>query len=441
MIVYDALRRGSARTQNHRLLWLALLLGGGLAHPPGLPAVPWLTVASSDTLRVADAIRLARAANPMLAATRLNAAAAGERVAPAGALPDPRISLALMNRMVGAPGSTMDPMTMNQIEVSQMLPWPGKLGFGRERAGRLADAASFDADEVERMLLARVQAVYYQVAYVDRAVSIMERTRELLRDLLTVAQTMYAVGDALQQDVLQAQVAVARMTEDLAVMQAERVAMAARLNALLGRAATESVGMLELPPPAGSPAPVDSLMRLAERSRPALAAARERIRAAEAGSRVARRELYPDLMVGLQYGARPRYDNMASIMVGVTVPVWAGAKQRPMQREMLAMEGMARAEATNLVNETFAELAELVAIAERSRNLAELYATSILPQARAAVEGALTAYRVGRVNFMSVIDNQMTVNRYETERVQLTAAYHTARAEIWALTGRDGGDQ
>lgn len=397
--------------------------------------------APTDTLRLAEAVALARASNPMLIAARLRADAAGERVAPAGALPDPRLDLGLMNRMVGDLGSTMDPMTMNQVQVTQMLPWPGKLGFGRERAARLAAAAGLDADETERMLGARVQGVYYQLAYVDRAVVIMQGTRDLLRNFLAVSQTMYAVGDALQQDVLQAQVAVARMTEDIAVMQAERVALAARLNALLGRAASVAVGALELPAAVGAAFPVDSLMRRAEQNRPALGAARERTGAAQAAYRGARRELYPDLMVGVQYGARPRYDNMASLMIGVSIPLWAGTKQLAMRREMQAMEAMAEADAQSLANETFAELVELAAMAERSRNLAELYASSILPQARAAVEGALAAYRVGRVNFMSLIENQMTVNRYETERVRLIAAFHAARAEIDALTrGGPGGE-
>lgn len=289
------------------------------------------------------------------------------------------------------------------------------------------------------MLLARLAAVYYEVASVDRAVAIMERTRDLLRDFLSVSQTMYAVGDGLQQDVLQAEVAVARMTADIAVMRAERSALGARLNALLGRAATHPVPALELPALGAAPPPADSLMRLAERNRPALAAARDRVGAAEAGYAAARRELYPDIMVGVQYGVRPRYDNMASLMVGLSLPVRPGTTQLSMRREMLAMEAMTRAEAVSLANETWAELVELLTRAERSRDLAGLYATSILPQARAAVEGALAAYRVGRVDFMNVIENQMTVNRYEVEQVRLLAAYHAALAGIAAVAGVAGG--
>jgi outer membrane protein TolC len=416
-----------------RLLLIAALVAGSAVPNARAQAPP-------DTLRLADALRAAREANPMLAGARWRAEAAAERVGPAGALPDLQVDLALMNRMVGDLGSTMDPMTMNQIQVTQMLPWPGMRGFSRARARHLAAAEALDAEEAQRMLLARVEMHYYRLAYIDRGIATMEVTRNLLREFHAVAQAMYGVGEGLQQDVLQAQVAVARMTEDIVVMQAERSAMAARLNALLGRGARSVVGALELPPIGPALPAADSLMRLAEARRPALEAARERERAADAGYRAARRELYPDLMLGVQYQQRPQYPDMGSLMVGVTLPVWAAARQLPMRREMRAMQAMADAEALDLSNETFAVLVELTADAERSRHLAELYATSILPQARAAVEGALAAYRVGGVDFMSVIDNQMTVNRYEIELVRLTAAYHAARAELEALTraGEDG---
>jgi hypothetical protein len=55
------------------------------------------------------------------------------------------------------------------------------------------------------------------------------------------------------------------------------------------------------------------------------------------------------------------------------------------------------------------------------------------------VDAALAAYRVGRVDYMSLVENQMTVNRYETESVRLVAGYHKAVAEIAALVGAEIG--
>jgi cobalt-zinc-cadmium efflux system outer membrane protein len=140
-------------------------------------------------------------------------------------------------------------------------------------------------------------------------------------------------------------------------------------------------------------------------------------------------------MLGVSYGQRPRFDDMVSLMVGISVPLWAGSRQLPQRREMRAVQAMQEADQRDLFNETFARLAELRAEAERARALSRLYGTSILPQARAAVESALSAYRVGRLDFMSLVDDQMTVNRYAIERVRLTADYHGTVAAIDALTG------
>lgn len=392
---------------------------------------------SADTLQLAEAIQIARQANPSLHAARLQADAMAERVSQAAALPDPQLQFALMNRPVNGFG-TAERMTMNQVQLTQMLPWPGKLRFGKERARHLAVAEAFTAEDAEVQLVSRVKTAYYELAYMDRAIAIMERTRDLLRSFFEVSQSMYAVGEGLQQDVLQAQVAVARMTEDLTVMRQDRVAVAARLNALLGRAATEPIGALELPSADRPIAAVDSLVVVALVRRPALQAAHARTQAAEAGYRAARRELFPDIMVSLAYGQRPQFDDMATVMIGVSLPLWAGGRQLPMRREMAAMQASEEAMARDLYNETFAELTELRAEAERARELARLYATAVLPQARAAVESALSAYRVGRVDYMTLVENEMTVNRYEIESVRLAARYHQAVARIDALLGQDG---
>lgn len=394
-----------------------------------------LRVEAVDTLRLAEALRLARETNPMLQAARLRADVATARIPQAGALPDPQLSFGLMNRPVGDLGRTDQPMTMNNAQLMQRFPWPGRLGFAEDRAEHLAEAEALEAEDLERQLLARVKSIYFRLAYMDRALAIMDDTRNLLRDFLDVSSTMYSVGSGRQQDVLQAQVSVAQMTENITVMAEDRVAMVARLNALLGREATVAVEALELPPPAGPPPSAELLMERAVEQRPALRAARQRVLAAQAGYRAARRALYPDITVSLGYGQRPQFEDFVTLMFGISIPLWAGQKQLPLRQEMKAMESMEEARQLDLLNETFAELTELRAQAQRARNLSRLYATSVLPQARSAVESALSAYRVGEVDYMTLVSNEMTVNRYQIENVRLTAEYHRAIAQIEALVG------
>ncbi len=321
--------------------------------------------AQGDTLRLVDAVAVARDANPMLRAARLRADAMAARVPQVGALPDPEFSFSLINRPLTTFG-TDEPMTMNEVQVSQRLPWPGKLHFAQERARLLASAEALSAAEAEAQLVARVKAMYYELGYLDRAIAISEQTRGLLRDLFGVSQARYAVGEGLQQDVLQAQVAVARMTEDVTILRQNRVATVARFNALLGRDAAAPLTAVVLPDPADPPVPLDSLLDQAAAQRPALRAAEERIRAAAAGYRAARRELYPDVMVGLAYGNRPQFDDMGTLMLGFSLPIWAGKRQIPMRREMAAMQASEEAMAGDLRNETFAQLTELRAEADRA---------------------------------------------------------------------------
>jgi outer membrane protein TolC len=413
--------------------------GGALALSAAL-ALPARAQTPADTLRLDAAVAMAREANPALIASRLQADATSRRPSQAGALPDPQLMLGLANRPLSGFGSE-DMMTMNTVGITQMLPWPGKRGFAAGRLEALAEADRLGALEQEAQLVARVVAAYADLAAADRTIPILARTRTLLTEFLSVSQALYAVGETPQQDVLQAQVAAARMTENITVMEEERVALAARLNALLGRPATMPVSALELPVP-GAPLPsADSLMAAATAGRPALRAARARVRAADAGYRQARRELYPDLMLSVEYGRRPRYDDMLSLVVGISVPLWAGARQIPMRREMDAMRAAEDAMARDLATETYALLTELRAEAERARRLTALYEREILPQARAAVDAALSAYRVGAADYMTLVESEMTVNRYQTELVRLAAGWQRATAAIAALTGSPGGDR
>jgi outer membrane protein TolC len=163
------------------------------------------------------------------------------------------------------------------------------------------------------------------------------------------------------------------------------------------------------------------------------------LRAAEAGVRLARREIWPDLELGVQYGQRPMdegTDRMLSVMVGFSVPVFAGRRQLPMRREAEAMRLMAASDLAEMRAETRGRVAELYGAVQRSRRLGELYRGTILPQAQAAVASALSSYRVGGIDFMTLLDNQMTVNRYRQDLYTLDAEQGRALAELEMLLGR-----
>lgn len=99
------------------------------------------------------------------------------------------------------------------------------------------------------------------------------------------------------------------------------------------------------------------------------------------------------------------------------------------------MQAMATADLDAMLADTRGRISETVASLTRARNLTALYRGTIVPQAEATVSSALAAYRVGRVDFMTLLDNRMAVNQYRQELVTLNAEQGMAWAELEMLLG------
>ena len=416
---------------------LALTLFSSMSAPGRLQAQSG--AARSLALRLGDIYRALDSANPRIAAAGALARAAQARIAPARRPPDPQLQFGLMNRSLPGFGLS-DPLGMNQLQLMQMIPFPGKLGLAGRVASERAEAERARAQDVAWATRARAAMAFYELYQMDRSLEVANETLRILQDLATTVSTMYGVGEGRQADVLRAQVELARMTEDITRMQSDRVSAAARLNALLVLDPTAPVASPVRPSFPDTLPPLDTLIAEAERQRPMVQAAEAEVRAAEAGERSARREIWPDFQVGVQYGQRPMEgggtDRMVSLMLGMSLPVFAGSRQLATRREAVAMRQMAAADLQGMRSDTRSRVAELYAGAERARRLGRLYQGTILPQAQTTVASALAAYRVGGVDFMTLLDDQMTVNRYRQDLYALDAQRGQALAELEMILGR-----
>jgi outer membrane protein TolC len=130
-------------------------------------------------------------------------------------------------------------------------------------------------------------------------------------------------------------------------------------------------------------------------------------------------------------------ERMGSFMVGFSLPVFAGSRQLRMRDEAAAMERMSVAELAETRAEVDARIGELLAELDRARTLIDLYEDTVIPQAEANVESSYISYRVGSVDFLTLVDARMTVNQYEQEYYGLLADYGVGVAELEAVVGRE----
>lgn len=394
-----------------------------LAAPAGLAAQ-----SARTPLTLADLVPRLERASPMLAASRAAAEAARARIGPATALPDPRAEFAVMNRML--PGlSTMSPLAMDQLTVTQMLPLASRRAMIRaaEARSRAVETGIGTQRAAARREAAVMLADWWQA---DAARAVMDETRTVMRENATVAEAMYRAGQGTQSEVLRMQAELTRMTAEWMAMDAMRRSAAAGLSAMLDLPIDADTLQPELPS-AREPQATDTGVS------PDLLAAQRSVDASSAEEHVARRERWPELEVGLQLGQRPgTTERMVGLMVGASLPIFARQRQQQMIEETAAMRRMAEADARAVSAENRAGVAEVTAALARARALQRLYDTTLLPQLHAVRESAGAAYRAGSGPLEAMLDAVMAENTARIARLTARADEVRALARLERLTGR-----
>jgi outer membrane protein TolC len=415
----------------------------------------------------------ALAVNPRIVAAQRRVDAARARVSPAGLLPDPMLMVGIQNYPLGRTPSTgahgepssargPDPMTMRMVGIEQSIPYPGKLSLRRTAADREVDVTRASLDGAARDVVRDVKTAYYELAFVDQALTIVGRNRDVLAGFIRVTEARYAVGTAGQQDILKARVEATRLAETAATLTEQRRGALARLNALLARPSESPIEHPTVPAPvtraavtssgeirfasaalgsrvADSPfPPLAELQDAAVRNSPEIHEQDAMIAAQSARLALARKDALPDFDVSVQYGQRGGgLPDMMSASVSVPLPIFKRRKQDQAVSEADAQLAALGADRDAKVNDVRAEVASLVAELERSRSQLALYVKALLPEARASLTSAAGSYEVGRVEFLNVLDSQATVFTYETEYFRALSDFATKLAELERVTGEE----
>ena len=277
---------------------------------------------------VAEAIR----SNPDLTGAIASAEAARLRVAPARTLPDPSVSFNYQNdgkRLIAGPARhdvsrgdvlAAAPLARQAPSRRRGSPQPRRRGskrtVGRARLGRRGPCAA-------RLLRLSARAG-------NSSSSIEDRGRSW-REISDIVRERYAVGLGVQQDVLRAQIEVLRLDEARAEQRAQVVNRRAEVNRVLGRPQeTDDRAPAASDVPRGTspdlPAPPPGVR---DRS-PELAGVERAIEAARLRAALAKKNFLPDFVASGGPMYRGGLDPMWQVGLGVSLPIFAGSRQRPL---------------------------------------------------------------------------------------------------------------
>jgi outer membrane protein TolC len=421
-------------------------------------AIPLLALVLPLRLEGQDPIRtdtvLARltaeavAANPALSSQRAMAVAATARVRPAGALPDPMLEAGVMDLVLPDFAFRRDNFTEVDVQLSQEFPWPGTLGARIAAASAQARARAADVAARRREVIVRTAELYYRLRYIVTARATLERQRNLLTTGVEISTTRYATTTAPQSDPLQARVALARLDTEGADLAAQEAELRARLKALRDVAGPDPLSIepiradrvrsdVHLSSSAAIDEPADSLRQDSLPEHPRLTARRAEIQAADQTARVEQLGARPDFTIMARYGARPIASDFFSAFVGVRIPLYAGRKQFRLADAARADADAARAalaqEQAALAEEIRTVRAQIRAEATRLRLLSD----QVVPSARATVDASLRVYRVGKVEFLTVLATEDALYRAELDAARVAAEYLTHLVMLEQLLARE----
>ena len=406
----------------------ALAFAAGAAW--GNPAQQNTSGESPETLTAEVLAALVLEANPGLSAIQAAAESAAYRVDPAGSLDDPMLSYGV------APLTGSTDRGLNQrIDFSQKIPWPGTLA-AREAAARYeAVVADRDVDALRLQVIAQSKAAYAEWQFVQSALEIHHATQSLLDELISTAETRYAAGRALKQDVLQAEVERKDLDNQLLRLMRLKATVQARINALLNRAPETSL------PPAvpirlsAAPPALEALQNLALAQHPDLSRLDARISASESRITLAEKAFYPDFQVGVGYNSLwDNADKRPIVGVSINIPLDRSKRRSDLGR---AQAEKRRAE-WSLVErraDLLAELAQARAEVIEAQASVTLYQDELVPLASEYLEAAVADYQSGTGAFLNVITAEQRTLSTELALARARADYTRRRAELERWVG------
>ena len=258
---------------------------------------------ASEELPLDGALTETLSANPSLAAIQAKAEALAEIPDQSDVLPDPHLSVNIVNLPLDSFSFTQEEMMLFQFGITQALPYLGKLALRSEAANFEAGDAEVDVAKKRLQFARDVRTVWWNLFYLDRPLEVITRNQTLLQQIISMAETRYQVGQRQQQEILLAQLELSKLHDSAIQVQNMREHEVVHQSVLLDRPVESNI---QLPQKVTEELPalmrVETLQNRAESSRPILAAQQGRLNAARSCVDLAKKEYAPDFQLGAVYG-------------------------------------------------------------------------------------------------------------------------------------------
>ena len=378
--------------------------------------------------------------NPQVAVAAAEAQTAAHRIPQVSALPDPVAGLTLF---LSAPETRVGPQVAT-ASLSQRFPWTGTLGL-RERVALDRAAVSVARMHETRLgVISSARRLAIELAFLDAHERLLRDDLGTLDHFEALARARYASGEGLGQAVVKIQTEITRAEAALLDLSARRASLESRVNALRDRSETAPLPSFELGPIRVLNETRAQLREDALASHPSLVAARASIAAAEASVSLADTAARPELSAGLMYTIVDHRDDadppdngkdIVGLTGSISLPVWREPREAAVE-EAVAARLAADERMRVLTSELDARLDDLLTRLPLIEERARLFDGVLTVQAREALDSAISAYSVGTVDALDLLDAERVLLQARIAVARARADWQVAVADLEEVAGR-----
>jgi outer membrane protein, heavy metal efflux system len=410
-------------------------------HVARLPVVTFLLISgvlASERLPtpLAGLIAEAQNNNPEIRAAERGWKAATHVARQVTTLPDPQFTVQQFS--VGSPkpfaGFSNSDFAYIGFGASQTLPYPGKLRLKGQVAARGADARRAQADELRQSIAQQVKTVYFNLAYLQSTLLILERSGATLDQLAGTELSRYRTGGGSQAEVLKAQLEHTKLVHEITMHHARMAQLEADLKLLLHRPQDSPDIVADDARPTVLGYSARELLALVERHNPAVASEKAELEKHHAALQSAERGKKPDFGVGYMFQETgSSYRDYYMLTFNVNLP-----RRRRVDAEIAEASEMLGQSEQSLDAQLQRQLSEVqkeYVTAASSAELLTEYRDGLIPQAEAVFRANLAAYQSNTGELNSALLALNDVLTLERDSAQALLDHEVAIAHLENLTG------
>ncbi|NOX17772.1 MAG: TolC family protein [Chlorobi bacterium] len=411
------------------LLVLSLLMFGGLYAQEKVEPLDSLIV---------KAIQV----SPKIAMLKSKRNAAKARIEIGTNLPDPVLTLGLVNMPTNSFSFSQEPMTGKVIGLSQAFPFPGGLKAASEVKAVDTLIVQEELEDQKNKIREEVSKLYYDLRFYRKVIKLSEESEELLNKISEVVRRKFEVSKASLQNVIQVEVEITRVKDKIENLKGKKEAALAELNALLLRDEKSPIATDNIEKVANTHYSTKKLLDIASAYRPFL----KGIKFAEQKSvnmkLQADYSFWPNFKLGVQYNQRDyssasgqNWSDLFSVLLGVSLPINYGGNKSAKINEAEHLQTLYKEQYSSSLQSLSRSFGKINAKLKELREREKLIAGTLLPQADDALEAAMADYQVGKIDFVNVIKAEDQILKIKTDLAKIRTEYSKDIAQLEFLIG------